>query len=93
MACGKAAGCPEIFSCVNNISPPLPGYSHLALQLLFKRKGGLLAESLPRTVSSDAARLILGKSFHLIVALFSIYKEQEIMLILIYIFFLTMYLF
>lgn len=92
MACGKAAGCPEIFSCVNNISPPLPGYSHLALQLLFKRKGGLLAESLPRAVSSDAARVILGKSFHL-VALFSIYKEQEIMLILIYIFFLTMYLF
>lgn len=76
---------------MNHVILPLPGYSRSDLQLLFKRKGGLLVESLPSAVSSDAAEMISGKSFHLLVVPFLIYMEEELVLVLI--FFLTCRLF
>lgn len=87
MVCGKASGYPEIFSSVNNIFPPLAGYLHLDLQRLLKRKGGLLAESLPRAVRPDSAEMQAGKSFHLLVVLLLICKEEELVLVLIFFFF------
>lgn len=87
VVCGKASGYPEIFSSVNNIFPPLAGYLHLDLQQLLKRKGGLLAESLPRAVRPDSAEMQAGKSFHLLVVLLLICKEEELVLLLIFFFF------
>lgn len=65
---------------MNRIILPLPGYSRL--DLLFKRKGGLLVESLPNAVSSDSAEMIPGRSAHLLVVHFLISKEEELVLLL-----------
>lgn len=62
---------------------------HSDLELLLKRKGGLLVESLPSAGRADAAEMTPGESFHLLVVHFLIYKEGELVLVLILFFFLT----